>query len=143
MRAFPDLAIANKKWEFHGSDGFAKGISQAEYYTLLGRTKVVPCPSGPFTVDSFRVCEALQLGAIPLVDALSPRGEYREYWERVFGEHHPLEVIYDWEDELLPRVEHLLEYEAVYTSAVSKWWQRYKAGLQAQLMLDLHELGAL
>jgi hypothetical protein len=142
MRGFADVAIANKKWEFHGSDGFAKGISQADYYTLLGRTKVVPCPSGPFTVDSFRVCEALQLGAVPIVDAQSPQGPYIEYWERVFGDH-PLWAAYEWGIDLNVTMNMVLDNWEKTATEVSAWWQRYKAGLQAKLMLDLHELGAL
>ena len=47
------------------SDGFAKGVPQDMYYRLVAGAKVVPCPSGPVTVDSMRVCESLQLGAVP------------------------------------------------------------------------------
>jgi hypothetical protein len=142
MSVFPEIAMLNRKWEFHGSDGFAKGISQAEYYTLIGRSKVVPCPSGPFTVDSMRVCEALQLGSLPVLDAASPTGLYPEYWERIFGEYHPLEIIYDWSD-FPGRLEHLLEYWPMYSSTVSKFWQHWKANLQTSLIQDLHELGAM
>ncbi len=140
--AFPQIAKAVRKWEFHGSDGFAKGISPPEYYGLIGRSKFVPCPSGPFTVDSMRVCEALQLGAIPILDAMSPTGEYWEYWDRVFGSGHPLPIMRQWSAFPL-ELELLLNEWPELSKRISFWWAKYKAGLQAQLMLDLHELGAM
>lgn len=142
MAAFPEIAMAVRKWEFHGSDGFAKGISQSEYYAMIGRSKVVPCPSGPLTVDSFRVCEALQLGAIPVLDGASPRGPYREYWKRLFGDHHPLPVVEHWEDFPLT-LEQLLEYWPMHWKRVSAFWQGWKAQLRVNLTKDLQELGAL
>ena len=53
------------------SEGFSQGIAQDAYYKTLAATKVAPCPSGPITVDSMRVCEALQLGAVPVIDSVS------------------------------------------------------------------------
>jgi hypothetical protein len=141
MSQFPKIAMSLKKWEFHGSDGFAKGISQAEYYGLMARSKVIPCPSGPLTVDSFRVCEALELGAVALLDAASPTGPYPEYWERVFGAC-PLSIIKDW-NELPVLLEIWSGNWPSVNNIVRMWWAAWKESLKQNLHQDLHDLGAL
>jgi hypothetical protein len=142
MAAFPELAKVNRKWEFHGSDGFAKGISQPEYYALLGRSRVVPCPSGPFTVDSFRVCEALQFGAVPIIDSESPTGWYRQYWQRVFGPGCPLKILDEW-SEFPVLVEDILLHWTHTVAETRTWWGLYKENLRIKFRNDLKELGAL
>lgn len=121
--------------------GFGNGLPQADYYRAMGNAKVIPCPSGPVTVDSLRVCEALQLGAVPVVDGQSPTGPYPEYWDRVFGADFPFPLIEEW-SEFPDRLQGILERWAIWASHTSVWWQRYKARLHAQMMLDLRELGA-
>lgn len=124
------------------SQGFSQGISQDMYYKMLAATKVAPCPSGPITVDSMRVCEALQLGAIPFLDSASPTGYYPEYWERVFGKLHPLPQVDEWSafpkllDGYLRSYDHLSQF-------VTGWWGAYKSGLKRSLLEDLYQLGAV
>lgn len=48
------------------TDGFAQGIPQDEYYAKMARARFVPCPGGAHP-DTFRVWEALECGAIPIV----------------------------------------------------------------------------
>ena len=141
MEALPEVAMVNRKWEFHGSDGFAKGISQAEYYGLMARSKVIPCPSGPVTVDSFRVCEALELGAVPILDTWSPRGPYPEYWQRVFPRH-PFETLDNWR--MFPfQLEHILRNWSMVSEVVQRYWAQWKAKQKEFLLADLKELGAV
>ena len=54
------------------TDGFAKGMSRSVYLETLSRSKVVLCPPGPISQDSFRLYEALEAGWIPIVDDVSP-----------------------------------------------------------------------
>jgi hypothetical protein len=123
------------------SKGFSQGVSQEQYYKILSVTKIAPCPSGPITVDSMRVCEALQLGATPIVDAASPTGLYHEYWDRVFPGH-PLRVAYNWK--VLPTmIPSMLEEWDEYPAVVRIWWASWKASLKMSLQQDLHDLGAL
>lgn len=56
-----------------GSDGFPYD----SYIRLMLRSDFVLCPPGNVSPDSFRVCEALECGAIPIVTG-------RDYWKRVF-----------------------------------------------------------
>lgn len=51
----------------------------------------VPCPQGNCSIDSFRVTEALQAGAIPIV-------ERNNYWIKLFGPNCPFVQVDRWED---------------------------------------------
>jgi hypothetical protein len=105
--------------------GYCQGVSPAEYHHLLSRSKIVPCPSGPMSPDSARVCEALECGAIPILDDLSPTREEPGFWRMVLGAHHPLPVIIDWKD--LPEMIHGLRRDWVMRSVeCQNWWLNYK-----------------
>lgn len=55
----------------------------------------VPCPRGNCSIDSFRVTEALQSGALPIV-------EMDSYWNNMYGTDNPIIQISSWE--AAPRV---------------------------------------
>jgi len=63
-------------------------IQMAELYN---DSIFVPCPQGNCSIDSLRVCEALQVGSIPIV-------EYSDYWDKLYGSDNPLLQIKDWKD---------------------------------------------
>jgi hypothetical protein len=129
--------IRNKKGDglLYESSSFGTGLSLGTYFKLLSSSKLVPCPSGPLTVDTFRVCEALECGAIPLVDTVSPTGAYGHYWYRVFGERMPFPLIYDWNK--LPEVmEQWLNDWETKADTVQKWWQGKKGEWVRQLAED-------
>ena len=60
--------------------GFTEGLPPDEYMAQMMQAKVVPCPSGPVHVETFRMCEALQAGAIPICDTRTPKGPSR-FWD--------------------------------------------------------------
>jgi hypothetical protein len=115
--------------------GFTQGLAPEEYVAKMARARVVPCPSGPETPDTFRVFEALESGAIPIVDALSPSSDKTGYWQMLFGMDPPFPIIEDWST--LPG---LIEYyNDVYTAKsneVFAWWQQYKRDLKWALIDD-------
>jgi hypothetical protein len=118
------------------TDGFSQGLSRNIYWELLHSTKLVPCPSGPITVDSFRVCEALEAGAIPIVDGVSPTGHYRAYWTRVFGPNIPFPIVESWEG--LPELmkEWLTDWPGRQETCIN-WWQAKKGEWLHQLSQDI------
>jgi hypothetical protein len=121
------------------SEGFSQGIAQGAYYKMLAATKVAPCPSGPITVDSMRVCEALQNGCVPVVDSVSPTGAYPEYWKRVFGEYHPIPYVSHWQE--FPEIcAKLLQNWPASSPHVSEWYSQWKANLKLALYQDLGAL---
>jgi len=118
--------------------GYCQGVSIEEYHDLLLRAKIVPCPSGPCAPDAARAWEALECGAIPILDEYSPRFQCDGYWTKVLGPH-PLPVIRDWA--ALPfRIKELLEDWPAKASECQRWWESYKAWMKAALALDLYEL---
>jgi hypothetical protein len=87
---------------------------------LYNNSIFVPCPRGNWNVDSFRVTEALQMGALPIV-------EKSDYWSNLYGKDHPLIEVENWQDApgtikyLLSNMRNL-DIQRVLTHA---WWTRY------------------
>lgn len=107
------------------TDGYMRGVEQRSYMALLARAKVVPCPSGPYTVDTARPLEAMEAGCVPVVDTLTPRGDDWDYWALVFGPDCPLTRIRDWE-----AFPHILADELADwpgdSNRVFAFWQQWK-----------------
>lgn len=121
--------------------GFFQGMPSEEFYKNLRRAKIAPCPAGPGTPDSFRFAEALECGAVPILDAFSPDG-VKGYWDMVLGAH-PFEVIEDWST--LPDVmAKILGHYEEQQRLTQYWWKRYKMALRTLwLSQDLMALGAV
>lgn len=119
--------------------GFYQGFHPQQYYEHMANAKVVPCPSGPWTPDSFRVHESLQAGCVPIVDGSSPRPNYPNgYWDRVF-QNIPFPVIEDWRD--LPRVMgDVLNEWPTKANHCAAWWMNYKREFAYNLDADISEL---
>lgn len=68
------------------TQGFTQGMESEDYYRHMASSKVVPCPSGIFSPDSFRLYEALEFGCVPIADDVSPAESYDSsgYWKRIF-----------------------------------------------------------
>jgi glycosyltransferase involved in cell wall biosynthesis len=116
---------------------FGSGLPYDEYLRLLASSKVVPCPSGSFSPDSFRVFEALEAGCIPIVPAVAPNGG-SGYWPFLLGDH-PLPVINDWTqfDEIC---DGLVGDWPRTANRVFSWWQQHKRDFAAALVADVYTL---
>lgn len=68
-------------------DGHA--LTPKELANMYNDSCFVPCPQGNQSIDSLRVCEALQVGAIPIV-------ERSDYWAKLYGQDVPLLQIDSW-----------------------------------------------
>jgi hypothetical protein len=68
------------------TDGFTKGLALGEYLYRMRHSKVVPCPSGPCSQDSFRAFEALEAGCVPILDGTRLDGGGRGFWKMVLGD---------------------------------------------------------
>lgn len=123
-----------------GSVGFTQGLPHDQYLKTLGFAKIIACPSGPCTPDSFRVYEALELGCVPIVDTRTVSDTYpRGYWERLFGRPFPFPQISDWnlvedviKDELSKWPNNAVE--------CSRWWEEQKAIMKKKFEEDLWTL---
>lgn len=124
------------------TEGFNQGLSYPEYIKLLTETKIVPCPGGAVTPDTFRVYEALECGCIPVLDDAAGhifhgRGQ-ESYWQKVLSPA-PLWVVSDWSKfpEIAAQLIGNFEEEQ---QKVIEWWGEYKSKIITTLRLHLHEL---
>lgn len=125
---------------FYGTNGFAEGKPQEEYYSVMVRSKLVLCPSGPCTPDSFRFAEALEAGCIPIVDDLTPDISYKPgYWNYVLDELYlPFPLIQNW-NTLPAVVEFWLKHWKASAAHCAHWWKHKKEQWYMQLREDLHD----
>lgn len=122
------------------TQGFAQGLPRREYLAALERAKVAPCPSGPFTPDTFRVYEALEAGAFPIVDARPSNGR-PGYWEMAYGSV-PFPIVDDWET-VGGHIESALDVWPAPNVHASAWWSEQKALMVTRLMGDLEALNII
>ena len=59
------------------TDGFGDGLSHEDYLELLNDSKIVLCPCGAYSNETFRFFEAIRMGAFPAVRIL-PKFWYYE-----------------------------------------------------------------
>lgn len=127
---------------YHPTAGYLQGMPRLEYLEHLSYTKVVPCPSGPMTVDTARPLEALEAGCVPVVDMVTPRGEDYDYWALCFGDDCPLPRIRDWREfpSILGR--ELLAWPHT-ANRCSAWWQGWKRRIVHHLEDQIRDAAGL
>lgn len=119
--------------------GFTKGLPREEYLRRMASAKVVPCPSGPGTPDSFRLYEALEAGALPLADATTPEG-WGGFWSFVYGDV-PFPVVEDWR-QVGGVIDEALAGWPANANRAAAWWQAEKRRLAYRLDDDVRALCA-
>lgn len=120
--------------------GFTQGLAPSEYYEIMKSAKVVPCPSGPETPDTFRLFEALELGCVPIADSKTPNYELVGFWEWLFDEPIPFPVLSEY-DQLSGYTKDCVAKFPELNNDCQAWWIRYKRKLKMALLEDLAELG--
>lgn len=109
-------------------------LTQDECIDIYKKTKFAPCPMGNVHPDSFRVCEALEWGSIPVIRTVD--GE--DYFRNVFGDH-PFKVVNSWNE--LGRVVKSDDYCAE-REHVHAWYLDFKTNLQNKIK-DIIESGGV
>lgn len=125
------------------TDGYMQGVPIDEYRRIIASAKIVPCPSGPFTVDTNRPLEAMEAGSVPIVDMLSDNGPSFDYWGLIFGEH-PLPVANDWSK--VPSMMRRLARRQVWTKVsnrVFSFWQQKKREWAHQMDRDIRAVSGI
>jgi hypothetical protein len=127
--------------KFYRTPGFTQGLSGSEYYSRMAMSKVIPCPSGPATPDSFRVVEALEAGCVPIADDCTPDPNYPSgYWSFIFKETPPFAIIRDWES-FPGYTKEIIDEWPGSANKVFSWWQGYKRKMAYDVVDDLEKLG--
>lgn len=106
--------------------GQGNGIEYQPYLDIMCQSKYVICPSGSMSVDSFRLYEAMECGAIPITENRAPRDHKSfNYWREVYPENN-LITVESWKE--LPG---LLDPDR---PVKNEWWFRYKDEFEAKLL---------
>lgn len=119
---------------FNKSSGFTQGLEKREYIRNMAMAKVVPCPAGPITPDTFRFYEALEAGAVPLI-----LDKHRGYFDKVFGDN-PIRSIEDW-DEFPAHIRWYIDTYPHYNNVMGSWWSLEKNKIFKNLMNDFQDIG--
>ena len=76
---------------FYAVDHHGPRLSTEEMSRIYRDSIFVPCPSGRITPESFRVFEALENGAIPIV-------QKTDYWHICYGIDFPAIQVFSWQE---------------------------------------------
>ena len=60
------------------TDGYSQGLPPNEYLELLGDSRIVLCPPGANSVETFRLFECVAMGAMPMNESLPRVWYYRD-----------------------------------------------------------------
>lgn len=116
---------------FNATPGFTKGLKPEDYYKEMMRAEAVPCPAGPATPDSFRLFEALECGAVPIADSMSPSNVIN-YWQQLYPDA-PFPIFDDY-DTLQGNLRDVRDQYPVINNKCLAWWMRYKIDLKDELL---------
>ena len=117
--------------------GFTQGFSEKVYYDYMNMSKIAPAPSGTCSPDSFRLYEALEMGAIPVADDISPRYDSAGYWRSIFPDA-PFPIV--GREEITPILDDLREDFQHKANNVFAWWIRQKKKYVEKFYSDIDEL---
>lgn len=116
------------------TSGFASsdGLSLEQYLSMLEQVAFAPCPSGNENIDTFRVYEALECGAVPIVE----RRHNHDYYFEMCGPH-PLPTVSDWREtpHLLAQIGTGAELDRLQRRCID-WWSSVKLRFRAQIADD-------
>ena len=118
--------------------GFSQGFLPSHYMENMCAAKMAPAPSGPISADSFRTYEALEAGAVPIADQISPAGDYR-YWNYLFGGV-PFATINQYES-LPGYCKDIKESWPQINIDVQAWWIKKKRDLVWQFVKEIEDMG--
>jgi len=99
-------------------------ISAKEMGEIYSSTLLVPCPMGNVNFDTFRICEVLESGSIPIVKKYN--GD--NYFEKIFGEN-PIPIINDW-DEIINVYDNILLNPDYEIKKINEWYFKFKHELK-------------
>jgi hypothetical protein len=114
-------------------------LDHAHYLEVIRLSKVVLCPSGIETPDTFRLYEALEAGCVPIVDAFATKNQDSGFWQYLFGEQPPFPIVDYW-DKLPALLPTLLQDWPHNSNKVFAWWQDKKRQMDHKLMADIAEV---
>lgn len=107
----------------------ANSLPVDEYRELLLNSIFIPCPRGNWNLDSFRTCEALECGCIPIVEKTP-----FDYFAKLVG-NHPFLTVNNW-SEAPSMIFHLLKNPKQLEELQKRchsFWIEYKKNLKSKI----------
>jgi hypothetical protein len=105
-----------KRFKIQFTNGFMKGYSKAEYKDFLLQTKVLLCPKGSVSTETFRLFEGLNAGCIVVSEKLPVLDIYRDV---------PVIQINSWK-EGLKKIDEILSdrnlLQKLHVESI-QWWE--------------------
>jgi len=101
------------------------GLKLDEYSDLLTKSIFTLCPRGWVNIDSFRICEALECGSIPV----SIMDGNKDYFSKIFG-NHPFIIGEDWPDAVKIIQSYTQEDMIKKLKEIDIFWKEYKNNLK-------------
>ena len=111
-------------------------ISRPEFYQTLGQSVFAPSPMGNASLESCRPYDALEVGAIPIVE----RRLTLDYYKQLLGEH-PLPTVNSWAEGRRLASGLLKDPEKLNTlqTVCMQWWAKYQSELILKIGVFLQE----
>jgi hypothetical protein len=112
-----------------------KSLSVNEIGDIISKTLLIPCPMGNINPDSFRICEVLESGSIPVVKKY---GGY-DYFYNVFGDN-PIPSLNSW-SEIFNLYEEIKKNPDKLLSEINNWYIDFKKKLKSEIFQILQNDG--
>ena len=112
-------------------------LSGDQYSEVLLQSMFIPCPMGNLNIDTYRLFEALEAGAIPLI-LKSHAWQPYSYYEILLGKH-PIPTFSSWK-----QAKHFLECIdpdsiEMLSQEVNRWYAAFKSDLKLRIRESLLE----
>lgn len=105
-----------------------------EMSNVYSNTLLIPCPMGNVHPDSFRICESLESGSIPVIKKY---GNY-DYFDKIYG-NSPIPKVVEWEE-----LSNLLEVIKINPDKkikeINDWYKSFKLELKNKMFNLLSDL---
>ena len=119
-------------------------LSVDQYREVMEQSQFTLCPRGHTNIDSFRICEALEAGSIPVVLNHAPHFvAMPSYWHFLFmGDHRfPFVIATSWDDAKRQVREHMEAGRVDDVQAQCRsFWQRWKSTWKTRLRSRLLDM---
>lgn len=118
------------------------GLSTPAYCDSIAASQFVLCPIGGFNIDSFRLCEALEIGSVPIVKSISNfQTTNPNYFQCLFGTCDLPFVICETWQECKTQVQSVSEEDYVQMrERCVAFWSNYKKSLRERIRGDVEKM---
>lgn len=116
----------------------AKRLSKPAFDALLADSSFSPCPMGNVMLETWRLYESMELGAIPLVE----RRPTLDYFSNLLGDRHPVPTFGSWGEAARWCRRLLAEPPAMNAvqERIGAWWAEHKMAVREEV--SAHVIGA-